>query len=104
MEGQDLSQLRRIHRRRPGTDASYLAQPEHMGNTLHQTLEQDRPRTTPSVQSRKLDRNPKTHEANTVLTPENELLSDDLCHRFSRTKLVACELRCYPSCNLFSES
>ena len=72
MERQDLSQLRRIHRRRPRTDASNLAQPENVGNTIQPTLEQNRPRTTPSVQSRKLDRNPEILQANTQLAPENE--------------------------------
>src|SRR5437870_11809542 len=87
MERQDLSQLRRIHRRRPRTDASNLAQPENVGNTIQQTLEQNRPRTTPSVQSRKLDRNPKTLQANTALTPENERLSSEA---------MACEPRGNP--------
>src|SRR5216117_186836 len=70
MERQDLSQLRRIHRRRSRTDAPNLTQPENMGNTLQPTLEQNSPRTTPSVQSRKLDRDPKTGQPNTRLRPE----------------------------------
>src|SRR2546427_3363288 len=95
MERQDLSQLRRIHRRRPRTDASNLTQPENVGNTIQQTLEQNRPRTTPSVQSRKLDRNPKTLQANTALTPENERLSSEA---------MACEPRASPLWNLYTES
>src|SRR5207249_7177481 len=74
MEGQDLSQLRRIHRRRSRTDAPNLTQPENVGNTIQPTLEQNSPRTTPSVQSRKLGRNPKTGQPNTRLRSEKGAL------------------------------
>src|SRR5438270_11693936 len=70
MERQDLSQLRPVHRRRPRIDAPNLAQPENVGNTIQPTLEQNSPRTSPSVQSRKLDRNPKTGQSNTRIGPE----------------------------------
>src|SRR2546427_11060533 len=84
MERQDLSQLRCIHRRRPRTDASNLAQPENVGNTIQPTLEQNRPRTSSSVQSRKLDRNPKTRQANTTLRLENRVLSQKFVSTESR--------------------
>src|SRR5437660_5245001 len=84
MERQDLSQLRRIHRRRPRTDASNLTEPENVGNTIQPTLEQNRPRTTPSVQSRKLDRNPEILQANTQLAPENEWVISCFVPRFQQ--------------------
>src|SRR4029077_14641213 len=77
MERQDLLELRRLHRRRPGTNALDLAQPENVGNSLQPAMAQNSPRTTPSLQSRKLDRNPKTARANTTMRLDHKLLSPE---------------------------
>src|SRR5712691_7227032 len=74
MERQDLPKLRRLHRRRPGTDAPDLAQPENVGDTLQPAMEQNRPRTTTSLQSRKLDRSLKTARTNTSVRLDHKLL------------------------------
>src|SRR5260370_10286848 len=83
MERQDLSKLRRLHRRRPGTDALDLAQPENVGNTIQPAMEQDSPRTTPNLQSRKLDRNLKTARTNPTLRFDLSLLTLE-CSRSMR--------------------
>src|SRR6267378_133213 len=67
LERQNLPKLRRLHRRRPRTDAPNLTQPDHVGNTVQPAMEQNRPRTPPSLQSRKLDRDLKNPQANTTI-------------------------------------